>query len=106
MKNISLTKVSVMVFTAITASFIVNANDSAIANESFIEVAAIDQSKQKIDKIAFNAIDTDKNGLLSLEEVMASNNQVLVTSFKKIDSNADSSVSQQELTSFLATSKS
>ncbi len=101
MKNISLTKVSVMVFTAITCSFLVNADDSTITKESFPEIVAVKQSDKKVEEIAFNALDKDKNGLLSQKEVGESKNQLLAQSFKKIDRNEDLLLSKEELTAFI-----
>ncbi len=101
MKNISLSKVSVMVLAAITSSFLVNANDSTIANESIPEKAVVEQSEQKLAKLAFNTLDKDKNGLLSQEEIGDSKNQILEQSFNKIDSNKDLSLSQEELAAYI-----
>ena len=63
MKKLSLTKTTAFVAAAITASFIVS------ANESLPEIVVAEKQSQNIDKTVFDALDTDKNGLLSMEAV-------------------------------------
>jgi hypothetical protein len=96
MKNISLSQMSSMVFIMLVASFFVSAKEVS----SVIPVADV-PVKQSINEVVFNTLDLDKDGLLSKDEITSSNNEILLISFEKIDSNADLFVSKQELTDFI-----
>lgn len=98
MKTISLTQVTVLVWVAFTASFFVNADDSAI--NATQKSAALTQ-----DQFIFSSLDTDKDGALSKAEVSASKNKLLAKSFKEIDGNGDGLLSKEELVSFVETAK-
>lgn len=104
MRNLSLTKVSLFVATAITASFIVNANEKVEADVVKVKQATTEVAK-KSDAVAFSSLDANKDGELSLAEVKASNNQLLARTFSEIDRNADNLLSQKELESYVASAK-
>jgi Ca2+-binding EF-hand superfamily protein len=96
MKNISLSQISSVVVIMLAASFFVSANEV-----STIITAADKPVKQSINEVVFNTLDLDKDGSLSKAEIISSNNEVLVSSFQKIDSNADLLVSKKELADFV-----
>lgn len=99
MKSISLLKLSAVVVSAIMASFIVNADEvSTVSGDK--EPAQV-QEKSGVEKIAFSALDTNKDGKLSKTEVDASKNPLLAQAFTKIDLNADDELTQDELDSFI-----
>jgi len=104
MKSLSLTKVSLFVATAITASFIVNANEKAEADVVKAKNATTEVVK-KSDAVAFSSLDTNKDGELSLSEVKASNNKLLARTFSEIDSNSDNLLTQKELESYVASAQ-
>jgi len=99
MKKLSLTKTTAFVAAAITASFIVS------ANEKLPEIVVAEKQVNAIDTKAFAVLDTDSNGLLSKEEVKVSKNSMLASSFSKIDTNADASLSPEELSTFVNQAK-
>jgi len=102
MKNISLFKVTAMVITAALASSFVNAEDKVTETieTSQYEMVKIDQ------EFSFSALitklDTDQNGMLSLDEVAATPNKVLHQEFSNIDANQDKQIDEAEFNSFLA----
>jgi len=116
MNNISLTQVTAFVVAVSLASFFVNADDAlADTNEGsnlvhsetsviteIVEVV-IEEEQASNDKFTFTSLDTDKNGKLSQQEVIAGKNGWLVKSFKQIDGNADKSLTEQELVNFVTT---
>lgn len=115
MDSISLTQVTAFVVAVSMASFFVNADDElAYTNEdnSLVNaensanaeaiIAAIEEVKAPSDKFTFTSLDLDKNGMLSRQEVVDGENEWLVKSFTNIDSNADNSVTEQELVDFVA----
>lgn len=115
MDSISLTQVTAFVVAVSMASFLVNADDDvANSNEDNTVVntensanaeaiqKAIEAVKEPNDKFTFTSLDTDKNGMLSRQEVVDGKNEWLVKSFTKIDSNADESLTEQELVDFVA----
>jgi len=112
MDSISLTQVTAFVVAVSMASFLVNADDDlAYTNEDNTVVnaanaeaiqKAIEVVKEPNDKFTFTSLDTDKNGMLSRQEVVDGKNEWLVKSFTKIDSNADESLTEQELVDFVA----
>ncbi|OUR80920.1 hypothetical protein A9Q75_09660 [Colwellia psychrerythraea] len=115
MDSISLTQVTAFVVAVSMASFLVNADDDlAYTNEDNTVVnaensanaeaiqKAIEAVKEPNDKFTFTSLDTDKNGMLSRQEVVDGKNEWLVKSFTKIDSNADESLTEQELVDFVA----
>ena len=115
MDSISLTQVTAFVVAVSMASFFVNADDElAYSNEDNTVVnaensanaeaitAAIEEVKEPSDKFTFTSLDIDKNGMLSRQEVVDGENRWLVKSFTNIDSNADNSVTEQELVDFVA----
>ena len=111
MNSISLTQVTAFVVAVSMASFFVNA-DEALAHSTEDNTAAhaemsvssvvVEETKELTDKFTFTSLDTDKNGKLSQQEVVAGKNEWLVKSFKQIDSNADKSLTEQELVDFVA----
>ena len=115
MDSISLTQVTAFVVAVSMASFLVNADDDlAYTNEDNTVVnaensanaeaikKAIEEVKEPNDKFTFTSLDMDKNGMLSRQEVVEGKNEWLVKSFTKIDSNADESLTEQELVDFVA----
>ena len=115
MDSISLTQVTAFVVAVSMASFLVNADDDlAYTNEDNTVVhaensanaeaikKAIEEVKEPSDKFTFTSLDIDKNGMLSRQEVVDGKNEWLVKSFTKIDSNADESLTEQELVDFVA----
>jgi Ca2+-binding EF-hand superfamily protein len=115
MNSISLTQVTVFVVAVCMASFFANA-DNALAHttednavvkaESSVSSAVVEEAAKLNDKFTFTSLDTDKNGKLSQQEVLIGKNEWLVESFKQIDSNADKSITEQELVDFVATATS
>jgi Ca2+-binding EF-hand superfamily protein len=110
MNSISLTQVSAFVVAISMVSFFVNAEDkvagpaeNVITVEKATTVEAIEVAHESKDKFTFTSLDTDKNGQLSQKEVLSAKNQWLVKSFKKIDSNTDLSITEQELVNYVAT---
>jgi len=110
MNSISLSQVSAFVVAVSMASFFVNA-DEALANNiknkvitgneiaaGVIEVAVEEGTS---DKFTFTSLDSDKNGKLNQKEVLTGKNEWLVKSFDEIDSNADESITEQELIDFV-----
>ena len=111
MNSINLTQVTVFVVAVSMVSFFVTA-DNALAqptqdntvvhtgNSASAEV--IEEAKESNDKFTFTSLDTDKNGELSQPEVVVGKNEWLVKSFTQMDSNADGSLTEQELVDFVA----
>jgi Ca2+-binding EF-hand superfamily protein len=115
MNSINLTQVTAFVVAVSMASFLVSADDDlAYTNEDNTVVnaensanaesikKAIEEVKEPNDKFTFTSLDMDKNGMLSRQEVVDGKNEWLVESFTKIDSNADESLTEQELVDFVA----
>ena len=111
MNSLSLTQVTVFVVAVCMASFFVNADEAlahssedakAVHSDILASPVAAEDSKDTSDKFTFTSLDTDKNGKLSQQEVIAGNNEWLVKSFKKIDSNADEALTEQELVDFVS----
>jgi hypothetical protein len=111
MNSISLTQVTVFVVAVSMASFFVSADDAqahtgedntVVHSENSASSEIIEEVIVTNDKFTFTSLDTDKNGKLSQQEVVAGNNEWLVKSFTKIDSNADKSLTEQELVDFVA----
>jgi len=98
MYNIRLTKISMAVIAATFTTLLVSANDD-IASVS----ASKDIKASKVIKFSDLAaqFDKDNNGLLSLRELKASNNEALHIAFNKLDTNADANISEQEFTAFI-----
>lgn len=111
MNSTSLTQVTVFVVAVSMASFFVNA-DEALAHttedntvvhaKNSVSTKVAEEVNELNDKFTFTSLDTDQNGKLSQEEVVAGKNQWLVKSFTNIDSNADKSLTEQELVDFVA----
>jgi len=113
MNSISLTQVSVFVVAVSMASFFVNADEALTHNNEETVLTPSDSSlvsqvvevtveEETSDKFTFTSLDSDKNGKLSQKEVLAGKNEWLVKSFDEIDSNADESLTEQELIDFVA----
>ncbi|PKI12904.1 hypothetical protein [Colwellia sp. 12G3] len=112
MNSISLTQVTAFVVAVSMASFFVNADDAlahttedntVVHAENSVSSAVVEAVEESNDKFTFTSLDTDKNGKLSQQEVVAGKNEWLVKSFTQIDSNADKSLTEQELIDFVAT---
>lgn len=110
MNNISLTQVSTFVVAVSMGSFFVSADDdivqasakSSVAQETMVATKDAVKAVGESDKFTFTSLDVDKNGKLSQQEVIAGKNKWLADSFKKIDGNADESLTEQELVDFVA----
>ena len=111
MKSISLTQVTAFVVVVSLAAFFVSAEDafahsikdnSVAHSEHSISTEITDTVVETSERFTFTSLDTDKNGKLSQKEVNAGKNEWLVKSFKDIDSNADESLTEQELVDFVA----
>ena len=99
MKNVSLLKVTFMVVVAALASSLVNADDAVekvVEQKQPILVPQI-QFSELIEKL-----DSDKNGMLSEEEVSVTKSKLLQDEFKKMDSNQDNQIDEAEYNSYLA----
>jgi len=99
MKNVSLLKVTFMVVVAALASNLVNADDDVqktIEHAKPIIVPQIQFSE------LIEELDSDKNGMLSEEEVSVTQSKVLQEEFKKMDTNEDSQIDEAEYNSYLA----
>lgn len=111
MNSISLTQVTVFVVAVSMASFFVSADDalahsteenSTTQAEQSVAVEVTAEVTKSNDKFTFTSLDIDKDGKLSQQEVIAGKHEWLVKSFKKIDSNADEVITEQELVDFVA----
>jgi Ca2+-binding EF-hand superfamily protein len=102
MKNISLFKVTAMVITAALASSLVNAEDKVTETieKSQPEMVKVEQELSFPGLIA--KVDSDQNGMLSLEELTATQNKVLQAEFTNIDANQDQQIDEAEFNSFIA----
>ncbi len=101
MRNISLLKLSAVVVSASMASFFVSADEVSITSADKKPAQVQTQEKSGVEKIAFSALDTNKDGKLSKQEVSVSQNQLLAQAFSKIDLNADDELTQDELDSYI-----
>ena len=111
MNSISLTQVTAFVVAVSMASFLVSADDVHAHNAEDNKVEHVEHSaspavaeevKAVNDKFTFTSLDSDKDGKLSQQEVLAGKNDWLVKSFKQIDNNADELLTEQELVDFVA----
>jgi hypothetical protein len=118
MNHISLKKVTLVVSTCVLASYFVSAEDKLrhVDVPVVMEVTAkIDATKAKVTKglaspvndisALLTQLDSDKNGLLSKAEVMASKNELLAKHFNDIDKNADLAISKEELKGYFSALK-
>ncbi len=100
----SLKKVTAVVAIITAGALMTNANANDANALTSKAKAEMGQTKSHAGK--FNALvkrfDKDNNGLLSKEELKASNKTSLVDAFDKIDTNADSGISEEELAQYLA----
>ncbi|TMM47569.1 hypothetical protein [Colwellia ponticola] len=113
MNSNNLTQISALVVIVSMASFLVIADD-ALTNkseqntlvyaETSVKTVVVETPvvKEPGDKFTFTSLDTDKNGKLSQQEAEQGKNEWLKQSFKKIDSNADKAITEQELVDFVA----
>lgn len=112
MKSISLTKVSLLVVAASMASFFTKANETTAQlisqNMTHVESSVVNNVEEPVtkrgDRFTFTSLDTDRNGRLNHQEVIAGNNEWLMQSFTKIDVNTDRSLTEQELVEFVTRS--
>lgn len=115
MKNITLTQFSVITTAVCMVSFLVNANDfqenkvqsrviltanSASINNNNATRFYSDDAKSLPTKFIFSAVDKNNNGELSYQEVLLTNSQWLLSSFKAIDSNINNSITEKEIVDF------
>ncbi|MDX2368508.1 MAG: EF-hand domain-containing protein [Colwellia sp.] len=92
MKNISLTKVTVIVAITALASSLVSAKDVLPQNMPAIATTATTN-------IWFEQLDSDKNNLLSLVETEDS--KLVRDVFTTIDSNSDATISKDEFATYI-----
>ena len=95
MNQISLLKVTVVV--------VISALDSSIvhADEIIGDIPAVKDKEVKQFSSIIIAFDTDKNGKLNESEILASRSKTLHKRLARIDLNADSEISHEELMEFL-----
>ena len=114
MNHISLKKVTLVVSTCVLASYFVSAEEKVASlvvptvEATSVKAATIDSLATAITGIPalLTKFDSNKNGLLNLAEVTASNNGVLAKHFKDIDQNADAEISASELKAYFTAVKS
>ena len=113
MNNISLKKVTLIVSSCVLASYFVSADDK-VTNLSTPTVEAISAKVATTESLAatitdisalLTKFDSDKNGLLNKEEVVASKHELLTKHFKDIDQNADAEISAGELKQYFTAMK-
>jgi len=112
MNNISLTQLTAFVIAVCLASFFVNAGENLVqtAEENtvvYVDELANPEVTQEIeyieetnDMFTFTSLDSDQNGKLNKQEVVAGKNDWLAKAFNDIDSNSDKSITEQELVDF------
>jgi len=105
METISLKKVTVVVTACTVGAFMVNAkeDDKVSVETQKLEQVAHNSQQPIAFKILIEKLDKDANGLLSLEELNADKNELLIKSFKTLDSNKDSNISEAEYNTFVTT---
>ncbi|MBU2918200.1 EF-hand domain-containing protein [Psychrosphaera sp. F3M07] len=89
---LSLKKITLVVISSLVATFFVSANQATNIQTGM-------GSKTDLSHL-LSQLDSDNDGKLSKEEVMASKNSTLISNFSKIDANNDGSLSKKELESF------
>jgi len=110
MNNISLMKVTFAVALATLGSCIVSAEDDIQQ-----DITKLKQDiKQNINKVSnkvekhrsfsslISTLDKNQNGQLSKSEITFANDKLLEQAFDKIDSNADSEITEKEFQTFLS----
>ena len=111
MKSISLTQVTAFVVAVTMASFLVNAEKALAHNtegnganhrEHATASPVSENEALSTEKFTFTSLDSNKDGKLSEDEVLAGKNEWLVKSFKQIDSNSDELLTEQELVDFVS----
>ena len=107
MNHISLKKVTLIVSTCVLASYFVSAEEKVSSFDTpTVAVASTKIATAVNDTSALlTQFDSDKNGLLSKAEVMASKNELLAEHFNAIDKNADSAISKSELKGYFTALK-
>ena len=111
MNNISLVKITLAVALATIATVIVNANEispmetdlqDTIVLADFQDIVEVEGStvQQKSFAKLLTQFDTNKNGVLSEEELSTSDNEALKTVFKNLDLNEDANLSLDEFNAF------
>lgn len=103
MKNANLLNTTIIVAVVALASNFVNAEGQI---KKTIEGNQNTVIKQTEFSGLIKLLDTDKDGLLSETEVLASSNKELNLAFKKVDSNKDKKIDKAEYNSYLAATKS
>ncbi len=88
----SLKKVILVVVSSLIATFFVSANESVNLQTGM-------GGRNDLSHL-ISQFDTDKDGKLSQEEVIASKNSSLISNFSQIDTNNDGSLSLKELEEF------
>ncbi|TYK67374.1 hypothetical protein [Colwellia echini] len=116
MNNISLTQISLFVAAVCLVSFFVNADEvlapynmeettevvtNITTNNTNVELTEeIQQVEETSDRFTFTSLDSDQNGKLSQQEVIAGKNNWLMKAFNEIDANTDAAITEQELVNF------
>ncbi len=99
MKNISLVKVTFMVVVAALASSFVSADEDV--NKTLEQAQEILAPQIEFSEL-IEKLDSDKNGMLSEEEVSVTQSKLLQEEFKKMDNNKDKQIDEAEYNSYLA----
>lgn len=110
MKNVSLTRVTaVVVFAAFASNFVMANEETKTVAVKAVSVKSTPATKEQVPQISFTQLivklDSDKNGLLSQSEVLASESKLLLTEFTKMDTDGDSQISEEEFNQYLAQAK-
>ena len=92
MKNISLTKVTLIVVITTLASSLVSAKD--VLSQKIPAIAPTASVNTQ-----FEQLDSDKDNFLSLEEAKVS--KIIHDTFTKIDTNSDTTISKGEFTNYI-----
>lgn len=94
MKGISLIKVTLAIFVTTLLSLTVSAEDKIQVKQIAVDSSATQQ-------VQFSQLDLDKNGLLNEAEVAT--NKLLHSTFAKVDTNGDATISKDEYSVFMKT---
>lgn len=111
MNNLSLVKISLGVAFATVATFIADANEvsTSISDAKAVVITTEKNTATEVEASSFQQkafskllvkFDTDKNDVLSEEELATSDNTALKVAFKNLDVNEDGNLSRNEFSVF------
>ena len=100
MKNVSLVKVSAMVFSVALASSFVNADDKVSKTMENAQANAAEVEKQQTFPALLESLDTNNDAMLSEAEVSVEHSQFLQEEFAKIDTNQDKNIDEEEFNAY------